>query len=124
MVPLTQSIKLASWGVGVVKAKRHGFAERRHTLGHSQEKLAQILGVELSTVGRWERGETSPQPWCRPRLADALKVSLEELDRFTHRGPTSPGDLGRAGGSRARSGALGTVEPPRYRQGGNRAERR
>lgn len=82
MVPLTQSIKLALWGAGVVKTKRRGLAERRHTLGHSQEKLAQILGVELSTVGRWERGETSPQPWCRPRLAGALKVSLEELDRL------------------------------------------
>jgi hypothetical protein len=38
------------------------------------------VGVEPTTVGRWERGETCPQPWCRPKLADALGVSLEELD--------------------------------------------
>ena len=63
-----------------MKAKRRALAERRGVMGHSQEKLAEIVGVELSTVGRWERGETSPQPWCRPALADALAVSLEELD--------------------------------------------
>ncbi len=33
-----------------------------------------------TTVGRWERGETSPQPWLRPKLADALAMSLEELE--------------------------------------------
>ncbi|MGI9003853.1 MAG: helix-turn-helix domain-containing protein [Pseudonocardia sp.] len=69
-----------------MKTKRHGLAERRETLGHSQEKLAEILGMELSTVGRWERGETSPQPWSRPRLANALRVSLEELNRLLAEG--------------------------------------
>lgn len=69
-----------------MRARRRGLAERREILGHSQEKLAEILGVELSTVGRWERGETSPQPWSRPKLADALKVSLEELNRLLAEG--------------------------------------
>ncbi|MGB6164371.1 MAG: helix-turn-helix transcriptional regulator [Pseudonocardiaceae bacterium] len=69
-----------------VKAKRHALVQRREILGHSQETLAQELGVELTTVGRWERGETSPQPWARPKLADALAVSLEELDRLLAEG--------------------------------------
>lgn len=69
-----------------MKAKRHALAERRGILGHSQETLAQALGVELTTVGRWERGETSPQPWSRRKLADALAVSLEELDRLLTEG--------------------------------------
>jgi len=60
-------------------AKYRSFAERRKMIGYSQEKLAQELGVELSTVGRWERGETEPQPWNRPRLARALGVTVEEL---------------------------------------------
>jgi DNA-binding XRE family transcriptional regulator len=55
-------------------------------VGHSQETLARIVGVEPITVGRWERGETSPQPWCRPKLADALNVSLEELDTLLSEG--------------------------------------
>jgi len=69
-----------------VRARRRGLAERREILGHSQEKLAEILGVELSTVGRWERGETSPQPSSRLKLADVLKVSLEELNRLLAEG--------------------------------------
>ncbi|MGH3900863.1 MAG: helix-turn-helix transcriptional regulator [Pseudonocardiaceae bacterium] len=63
-----------------MKAKRWALAERREVMGRTQETLAEFVGVEPTTVGRWERGETSPQPWCRPKLADALAVSLEELD--------------------------------------------
>jgi transcriptional regulator with XRE-family HTH domain len=69
-----------------VKAKRHALAQRREIQGHSQETLARALGVELTTVGRWERGETSPQPWSRPKLADALAISLEELDHLLAEG--------------------------------------
>jgi hypothetical protein len=39
-----------------------------------------VLGVERSTVVRWEAGETTPQPWCRPRSAKALAISVDELD--------------------------------------------
>jgi DNA-binding XRE family transcriptional regulator/tetratricopeptide (TPR) repeat protein len=69
-----------------VKANRHALTERRGILGYSQETLAQALDVELTTIGRWERGETSPQPWSRRKLADALAVSLEELDRLLTEG--------------------------------------
>jgi transcriptional regulator with XRE-family HTH domain len=44
------------------------------------KKLATAVGVEFSTVGRWERGTLTPQPWRRPRIAKALGVSLDELD--------------------------------------------
>ncbi len=69
-----------------MKAKRHALAERREIVGHSQETLARALGMELTTIGRWERGETSPQPPSRPKLADALEISLEELDRMLAEG--------------------------------------
>lgn len=73
-----------------MKAKRHALTQRRVIQGHSQETLARALGVELTTVGRWERGETSPQPWLRPKLADALAVSLKELDHLLAEGqPTT-----------------------------------
>ena len=42
------------------------FAERREIAGYSQETLARMVGVEPTTVGRWERGETCPQPWVGP----------------------------------------------------------
>ncbi|MGH4014715.1 MAG: helix-turn-helix domain-containing protein [Pseudonocardiaceae bacterium] len=60
-------------------AKRRTLADRRKAAGHTQESLAALLGVERSTVVRWEAGETEPQPWCRPQLAEALAVSLDEL---------------------------------------------
>lgn len=69
-----------------MKTRRIALAERRAILGHSQETLAQAIGVEPTTVGRWERGETSPQPWLRRKLADALAMSLEELDRMLAEG--------------------------------------
>lgn len=59
--------------------KRHRLAQRRKSVGLSQEGLAEFLGVDRSTVVRWERADTEPQPWHRPKLARALKVSVEEL---------------------------------------------
>jgi tetratricopeptide (TPR) repeat protein/DNA-binding XRE family transcriptional regulator len=61
-------------------AKRRRLAQRRKALGLSQEALAGRLGVERSTVVRWERGETEPLPWVRPKLAEMLRVSTDRLD--------------------------------------------
>lgn len=60
-------------------AKRARLAQRRKSMGFSQEKLAERLGVERSTVVRWETAESEPQPWVRPKLAVALDVTLDEL---------------------------------------------
>jgi transcriptional regulator with XRE-family HTH domain len=70
-------------------AKRQRLAQRRKAAGFSQEALAGELGIERSTVVRWESGETEPLPWIRPKLARALRVSADQLDRLleTGRGP-------------------------------------
>ncbi|WP_217129342.1 helix-turn-helix transcriptional regulator [Streptomyces sp. AC558_RSS880] len=57
-----------------------GLKEQRKACGYSQESLAAAMGVDRTTVGRWERGETEPQPPLRPKLADLLGLSLSELD--------------------------------------------
>ncbi|MGC4768677.1 helix-turn-helix transcriptional regulator [Micromonospora sp. DT44] len=59
--------------------RRRRLAQRRKATGLSQERLAEALGVDRSTVVRWERAETDPQPWHRPRLAAALNLSIDEL---------------------------------------------
>ncbi|MBV2355995.1 helix-turn-helix transcriptional regulator [Streptomyces sp. J2-1] len=73
-----------------------GLAERRRTLGYSQERLAQLVGVDRTTVGRWECGRIAPQPNQRRGLAAALEVGLHELDallpspRAASRGAAGP----------------------------------
>jgi transcriptional regulator with XRE-family HTH domain len=82
--------------VVVVGNKRETFAARREAMGLTQESLADRMGVEPSTVGRWERGELTPQPWRRPRIAKALEVSLERLDELLTRGPADTSRRNRA----------------------------
>ncbi|MGW2423361.1 helix-turn-helix transcriptional regulator [Streptomyces sp. NPDC001709] len=57
-----------------------GLAKHRKALGYSQERFAHALGVDRTTVGRWERGETAPEAIHRPRMAALLQLSLTELD--------------------------------------------
>ncbi|EFL15289.1 helix-turn-helix transcriptional regulator [Streptomyces sp. C] len=56
-----------------------GLKERRKARGYSQESFAVAVGVDRTTVGRWERGETEPQPPLRPRLAELLGLDLAGL---------------------------------------------
>ncbi|MGW1956676.1 helix-turn-helix transcriptional regulator [Streptomyces sp. NPDC001920] len=55
-------------------------ADRRRALGFTQEGFAEAVGVDRRTVGRWERGASRPQPPQRPKVAEVLTMSLEELD--------------------------------------------
>jgi len=63
----------------ILTRKRHRLAQRRKDVGLSQERLAEVMNVDRSTVARWERADTDPQPWHRPRLAEALRISVDEL---------------------------------------------
>jgi transcriptional regulator with XRE-family HTH domain len=59
---------------------RERLAALRVSAGFSQERLAERLDVDRTTVGRWEQGRSMPQPWQRRQLAHALDLSLDELD--------------------------------------------
>jgi DNA-binding XRE family transcriptional regulator/tetratricopeptide (TPR) repeat protein len=67
--------------------RRQRLAQRRKTVGLSQEALASRLDVERSTVVRWESGETEPLAWIRPKLARVLRVSVDQLDELLEREP-------------------------------------
>ncbi|MBE1874481.1 helix-turn-helix transcriptional regulator [Myceligenerans pegani] len=60
--------------------RRPGLARRRYEMGLTQEGLAREIGVQPSTVGRWERGVTAPSLWARAPLCRALDVPRTELD--------------------------------------------
>lgn len=62
--------------------KRHQFVQQREAQGFTQESLAEQLGVDRTTVARWEAGRSRPQPWLRRRLAGVLNVTIVELDRL------------------------------------------
>ncbi|WP_412542659.1 helix-turn-helix transcriptional regulator [Longispora sp. K20-0274] len=62
-----------------MRRPRSPLASRRRARGLSQETLAERLGVDRSTVARWEGARTAPQPAFRPRLAAELGWSTEEL---------------------------------------------
>lgn len=48
-------------------------------LGYTQEDLADLCGVDASCISRWETGKWSPSAKNTLRLAQALKVSVEDL---------------------------------------------
>ena len=50
--------------------------EVRSKLKLSQEKFAQLMGVTLGSVARWEKGSVKPSPLAIERL----KVIVEGLD--------------------------------------------
>jgi DNA-binding XRE family transcriptional regulator len=62
-----------------VALKRRRLVQRRKALGHTQDDLAALVGVDRTTIIRWERAERDPQPWLRHRLAVVLRVSADEL---------------------------------------------
>ena len=59
----------------------HPIARRRRLLGYSQEMLAEAIGVDRTTVARWERG-TIPHPHQRALIAQHLQVDPEQLAQW------------------------------------------
>ena len=76
--------------------KREHLAQRRKAVGLTQEQLAERLGVERTTVVRWECGQTQPQPWLRPKLAAALGVSADRIEELLAVGGAPDGPRGQA----------------------------
>jgi transcriptional regulator with XRE-family HTH domain len=88
-------------GGGSLAGKRYRLVSTRRAAGFSQERLAELVGVERSTVQRWERGETRPQPWARPKLARALDISDQALSELLGE-PAEPESAASAPGPIAR----------------------
>ena len=60
----------------------------RRAQGHTQESLAFLLGVDRTTVGKWERGSASPSP--RNMRTLAIHALLAD-SAIRHGAQTSPG---------------------------------
>jgi DNA-binding XRE family transcriptional regulator len=81
------TVRCVFGGGGSVVGRRYRLVSIRKAAGFSQERLAEAVGVERSTVMRWERGETCPQPWARPKLARALGISDQSLSELLDESP-------------------------------------
>ena len=53
--------------------------EQRQKLGLKQEELAKLLGVERSTVTKWETGESKPRADMLVKLSSVLGCSVDVL---------------------------------------------
>jgi transcriptional regulator with XRE-family HTH domain len=66
-------------------------AEARRAKGWSQIKLGEAVGAGQTTVSSWERERTEPTREDVQRIADALAVSVAELELAASRVPSAPG---------------------------------
>lgn len=53
--------------------------EHRIKTGVTQEKLASLLGVDRSTIAKWETGVASPRADKLVLLAKELRCTVDEL---------------------------------------------
>ena len=81
---------------------RTGLTRRREALGLSKTRLAKIVGVNRTTVHRWESGDSDPMAVHRSPLARALQLSVIELTRLLD---DEPGGGELASSSRSPQGA-------------------
>ena len=52
---------------------------KRKKLGLSQEAVAKMLGVHITTYGNWELGKTEPDIENLLKLSEILRVSIDDL---------------------------------------------
>ena len=65
------------------------------TLGSEPEKPGghrPLVGVDRTTIGKWERDESTPHPNQRPAYAEALGITLSELAAMLSSLPTPDGN--------------------------------
>lgn len=72
--------------------RRERLIAARKAAGKSQERVAELVGVDRTTVGTWERGEYTPRPDQRAPYAEAIGVTLEELAAMLSSVPETTGE--------------------------------
>ena len=71
--------------------RRQRLIDARKRAGKNQEDVASLVGVDRTTIGKWERDESTPHPNQRPAYAEALGITLSELAAMLSSMPTPNG---------------------------------
>ena len=58
---------------------RNGFKKARKRKGHTQQQVADIMGVTLKTVMNWEQGVSNPDLETTMKLAELFDCDLDSL---------------------------------------------
>lgn len=53
--------------------------KERMQLGWTQAKVAQVLGISIKTVRRWEQGQSMPYPYYRRQLSILFGKTIQQL---------------------------------------------
>jgi transcriptional regulator with XRE-family HTH domain len=70
--------------INVKKQLGKRISELRRALKISQEKLAEIIGIEPNNVSKIETGKNYPSPENLAKIALAFQVNVNELFVFDH----------------------------------------
>ncbi|WP_280428343.1 helix-turn-helix domain-containing protein [Nocardia brasiliensis] len=73
--------------------RRERLIEARKATGKTQEQIADEVEVDRTTLGRWERNEGTPHPVQRPKYAEALGITMDELSAMLSSVPTVTGEV-------------------------------
>lgn len=53
--------------------------EYRLKCGYTQKELANMLGVSVQTISKWERGASAPDISVLPKIAEVFRISIDAL---------------------------------------------
>lgn len=73
--------------------RRARLIEARKAIGKTQAEIGDVVGVDRTTIGVWERGEATPHPGQRSPYAEALQVTLSELAAMLSSMPVDAGEI-------------------------------
>lgn len=59
--------------------------KNRETKGYTQERLAEELSVDRSSVAKWESGEAIPRPKTLLKLSEIFGCTVDELIKHESR---------------------------------------
>ncbi|MFE5567047.1 multiprotein-bridging factor 1 family protein [Amycolatopsis japonica] len=83
-------------------APRHDLTTARKAAGHTQESLAEALGIDVKSVRNWENGTYRPDRLRQQRLANELGIPRRRLSiLLTPEAATNPSSYVNSDGDRA-----------------------